>query len=453
MRELATIILAAGQGKRMKSAKAKVLHSLAGKPMLFYPVNAAREIGSHKIIVVVGYQREEVKKTFGDPDIMYAIQNRQLGTGHAVMSARENLVRFNGDILLLSADIPLIKKNTLKKLIDLHRKGKNVVTVLTTRKKNPTGYGRIVRNGDGKILKIIEEKDASSTEKEILEVNSGIYCFNSTFLFKALDSISHHNAQNEYYLTDTIAVARNWGEGVAGLSISDEIELMGVNNRIELALASDQKRKEILERLMLDGVTIINPRETYIDLDVRVGKDTVIYPNTFLMGNTEIGEQCLIESGCQIVESKIGSQVTIKWASVIQGSVIRDRAMIGPFAHIRPNSEIGEEVRIGNFVEVKKTTLGKASRASHLSYLGDTTVGTGVNVGAGTITCNYDGISKHPTVIEDNAFIGSNTELVAPVRIGQGALIGAGSTITKDVPPESMAVGRAKQVNFKKKPK
>ncbi|MBW1679565.1 MAG: bifunctional UDP-N-acetylglucosamine diphosphorylase/glucosamine-1-phosphate N-acetyltransferase GlmU, partial [Deltaproteobacteria bacterium] len=397
MRELATIILAAGQGKRMKSSKAKVLHLLAGKPLLYYPLNIAREIESQKIIVVVGYQREEVKETFSDSDIIYVTQTSQLGTGHAVVSVREILAGFRGDILLLCGDIPLIKKTTLEKLIDIHREGKNLVTVLTTRMKDPIGYGRIVRDSNGTVREIIEEKDASSEEKAISEVNSGIYCFDSKFLFNALDSIARQNAQEEYYLTDIIAVAREQGGRVADLLISDEIEVMGINNRIELARANEAMRKKILERLMLEGVTIINPKDTYIDLDVRVGKDTVIYPNTFLMGDTEIGENCLIEPGCQIVESEIGSQVTIRWASVINGSVIRAGATIGPFAHIRPDSDIGEEVRIGNFVEVKKSTIGKGSKASHLSYVGDATIGSGVNVGAGTITCNYDGVSKHPT--------------------------------------------------------
>jgi len=451
MRKLATIILAAGQGRRMKSSKPKVLHPIAGKPLLYYSLNVAREIRSQKIIVVVGYQQEKIKETFSDPDIIYVTQFSQLGTGHAVVSAREVLAGFFGVILLLYGDIPLIKKATLEKLIGVHHEGESLVTVLTTRMKEPTGYGRIVRDKNGNIRKVIEEEDASPREKRITEVNSGIYCFDSTFLFDILDSLSRQNAQGEYYLTDTIAIARSRGGKVADLFISDEAELAGVNNRIELARASEVIRKEILERLMLEGVTIINPQDTYIDQDVRVGKDTVIFPNTFLMGNTEIGENCLIESGCQIGESKIGSDVTIRWASVINGSVIQDRATIGPFAHIRPNSEIGENARIGNFVEVKHSTLGKESKAAHLSYLGDTTVGLGVNIGAGTITCNYDGVSKHPTVIEDKAFIGSNTELVAPVRVGRGAIIGAGSTITKDVPPGSLAIGRARQINLIKK--
>ena len=452
MKDLVAIILAAGEGKRMKSATAKILHPLAGKPLLFYPLNAARKVKSQKIIVVVGYQGEKVKRTFPEEDIIFVTQWKQLGTGHAAASARDVLTGFKGDVFILCGDIPLIKDSTLETLIALHQEAKNLVTVLTTTMKNPTGYGRIVRDHEGLVQKIIEEKDATPQEKEISEINSGIYCFDAEFLFEALELLSRQNSQNEYYLTDTIAIARDRGKNVGSVCIADETEVLGINNRIELAQTSDVMRMQILEKLMLEGVSIINPKDTYIDFGVTIGKDTVICPNTFLMGDTEVGENCLIEPGCQIKDSKVGSQVTVRLASVIHGSIIRDRATIGPFAHIRPGSDVGEGVRIGNFVEVKKSTIGKGSKASHLTYLGDTTVGSDVNVGAGTITCNYDGVSKHQTIIEDGVFIGSNTELVAPVKIGQGALIGAGSTITRDVPPEHLAISRTKQVNLNRKP-
>jgi bifunctional UDP-N-acetylglucosamine pyrophosphorylase / glucosamine-1-phosphate N-acetyltransferase len=452
MKDLVAIILAAGEGKRMKSATAKILHPLAGKPLLFYPLDAARKVKAQKIIVVAGYQGEKVKRTFPDEDIIFVTQWKQWGTGHAAACARDVLTGFKGHILILCGDIPLIKEATLETLIARHQEEKNLATVLTATMQNPTGYGRIVRNHKGLVQKIIEEKDATAQEKEIAEINSGIYCFDAQFLFEALESLSRKNAQNEYYLTDTIAIARDQGKNVGAVCIADEIEVMGINNRIELAQASEVMRMQILEKLMLEGVSLINPKDTYIDFGVTIGKDTVICPNTFLMGTTEIGEDCLIEPGCHIQDSKIGSQVTVRLASVIHESIIRDRATIGPFAHIRPGSDVGEGARIGNFVEVKKSTIGKGSKASHLTYLGDTTVGSEVNVGAGTITCNFDGVSKHKTIIEDGVFIGSNTELVAPVKIGRGALIGAGSTITRDVPPEHLAISRTKQVNLNRKP-
>lgn len=447
MRELATIILAAGQGTRMKSATAKVLHHIAGKPLLYYSLAAARQIASRKIVVVVGYQEKEVRKAFSSSDLTFVTQQEQLGTGHAVMCARPALNGFTGDILLLCGDVPLIQASTLERLIAAHREKGNIITVLTTNLPDPTGYGRIVRNQAGKITGIVEERDASALEREITEINSGIYCFDGSFLAEAQHSLSQDNAQREYYLTDTVAAARKQGKRIGSLTVSQPLEVMGINNRIELARADKEKRREILEALMLSGVTVIDPEVTYIDLGVRVGKDTIIYPNTVIQGNTVIGENCTIGAGCQITDSTIGSNVTVKWSSVVQESIVRDHAAVGPFAHLRPGSDIGEESRIGNFVEVKKSTLGKGSKASHLTYLGDTTIGSGVNVGAGTITCNYDGFTKHPTIIEDNVFVGSNTALVAPVTVGKGAIIGAGSTITKNVPPEALAVERSKQVN------
>jgi len=451
-RDLAVIILAAGEGKRMKSQMVKVLHPLAGKPLLFYPINTVKNLKPEKIIVVVGHQADRVKERFLDNELIFVTQSPQLGTGHAVACAGEVLAGFKGDVLVVCGDIPLITEATLRKLTTIHQREKNLITVLTTQKNDPAGYGRVVRNSQGLVERIIEDNDASSSEKEIKEVNSGIYCFAAQFLFPALQLLSRKNAQNEYYLTDTIAIAQSQKGTVGALNIIDETEVMGVNNRIDLAQAEEIMRMRILRQLMLEGVSVISPRNTYIDFGVKVGKDTVISPNTFIMGETEIGENCLIEPGCQIKDSNIGSQVIIRLSSVVHESVIRDRAIVGPFAHIRPGSEVGEEVRVGNFVEVKKSTIGKGSKAAHLTYLGDATIGKEVNIGAGTITCNYDGITKHPTIIEDGVFVGSNTELVAPVKIGHGAIIGAGSTITKDVPPETLALSRVKQVNLPKKP-
>ncbi|MBN2468524.1 MAG: bifunctional UDP-N-acetylglucosamine diphosphorylase/glucosamine-1-phosphate N-acetyltransferase GlmU, partial [Deltaproteobacteria bacterium] len=344
---------AAGQGTRMKSSTVKVLHPLAGRPMLHYPVAVARKIGSHKIVIVVGHQQEEVKRAFPDSDLDFAFQSRQLGTGHAVMSARETLSGFKGDILVLCGDIPLIRETTMEGLTEVHRQGKNCATVLTVRKNDPTGYGRIVRGRDGIIQGIVEEKDASPQEREISDVNSGVYCFEAGFLFNALDSLSNRNAQNEYYLTDIIAIAREQGRKVADFLISDEVEVMGINTRVDLAKAQEELRKAILENLMLEGVTCISPKDTYVDYDVRVGKDTVIYPNSFLEGDTEIGESCLIEAGCLIRDSKIGSYVIIRSMSVITASTIEDQAVIGPFAYIKSGCHIDKNGNVGSFREVQ----------------------------------------------------------------------------------------------------
>ncbi|HQO78827.1 MAG TPA: bifunctional UDP-N-acetylglucosamine diphosphorylase/glucosamine-1-phosphate N-acetyltransferase GlmU [Thermodesulfobacteriota bacterium] len=448
MKELATVILAAGQGTRMKSSVVKVLHRVAGKPMLQYPLVAARQIDSQKIILVLGHQENAVREAFPDPDLVIVSQPEQLGTGHAVMCARQALTGFSGDILLLCGDVPLIQTKTLALLVETHQKKENAVTVLTTVKSNPTGYGRIIRDEHGAIRRIIEERDASAEEKRVSEINSGIYCFDGLFLLEALNLLAQQNAQNEYYLTDTVDIARAQKRTVEGIPVSNEYEVMGVNTRIELAQADRLKRIEILETLMLQGVTIIDPGATHIDNDVRIGQDTIVYPNTFIEGNSTIGSGCTIGAGCHIVNSTIGSNVLIKWCSVVHESIVRDKAAIGPFAHLRPGTEIGEEAKIGNFVEVKKSRIGKGSKASHLTYLGDSTIGSDVNVGAGTITCNYDGFAKHPTIIEDDVFIGSNTALVAPVQIGKGAIIGAGSTITKNVPSEALALERSKQINL-----
>lgn len=452
MKALASIILAAGQGTRMHSSRVKVLHLLAGKPLLHYPLVAARSIAAERIVVVVGHQAQEVKACLAAPDLTWVIQSPQLGTGHALMCSREALEGFAGDLLLLCGDIPLIRPATLERLVAFHRQEENAVTVLTAITKDPAGYGRIIRGGGGDIARIVEEKDASAQERAVMEINTGIYCFDAAFVFSALDGLCRQNAQNEYYLTDTVAIAASQGRRVGGVRASCAEEVMGINTRLDLARAYEVLRCEVLERLMRAGVTIIDPHHTYVEPDVQIGKDTTIYPNTYLSDATRIGEGCVIEPGCRIAASTLGDGVVVKSASVIEESVIRKGATIGPFAHVRPQSDIGEGARIGNFVEVKKSTIGPGSKASHLSYLGDASIGAGVNVGAGTITCNFDGVSKYATIIEDDVFIGSNTELVAPVRVGKGALVGAGSTITKDVPPGTLAIGRARQVNLPKKP-
>ncbi|MGQ9693830.1 MAG: bifunctional UDP-N-acetylglucosamine diphosphorylase/glucosamine-1-phosphate N-acetyltransferase GlmU [Thermodesulfobacteriota bacterium] len=453
MPPLAIIILAAGKGTRMKSNLAKVLHPLAGFPMLGLVLNVARRLQPEKLLVVIGFQKELIREKFTTPDINFVDQDEQLGTGHAVLMATPKLKGFRGPILILSGDVPLLKEETLRKLIKFHGENQHILSVLTTRLENPQGYGRILRNKEGQIQRIIEEKDLLPGEESGGEVNTGIYCVEAEFLFAALPSLSDQNAQKEYYLTDIVEKAVKQNKKVGAFLVAESSEVMGINTRQDLARASQILRERIGEQHMLAGVTLIDPQNTYIDYEVQIGRDTVIYPNCYLMGKTFLGENCVVEPGCKIIDTKIGNFVTIKASSVISESILEDRVEVGPFAHLRPQTVLKEEARIGNFVEVKKSTIGKGTKANHLSYLGDATLGERVNVGAGTITCNYDGKRKNPTYIEDEVFIGSNTALVAPIRIGQKALIGAGSTITKEVPAETMAVARAKQVHYPRKKK
>lgn len=429
----------------MKSEKAKVLHEIGGRPMLSYVLDAASELGSQKTVVIVGHQADKVRDLFSESGVIFAEQKEQLGTGHAVMQAGKALSRFKGDVLILSGDVPLITKGTLEGLMDTHKKEKATVTVLTAEPENPYGYGRVIKDPRGNIRKIVEEKDATAKEKTVKEINTGIYCVDSAFLFEALKTIKPQNVQKEYYLTDIVGIAVKDRKRVSASKIRDFKEAMGINSRIELAEAECIIRLKKLNDLMAKGVTIVDPSGTYISPSVKIGPDTVVYPGALISGDTVIGPGCSIGPGSIISDTRIGKGVKIKAYSVIEESEIRDGAFVGPMAHIRPNSVIEKGAHIGNFVEVKKSTIGEGSKANHLSYIGDATIGKGVNIGAGTITCNYDGVRKYQTVIEDNVFVGSDTQLIAPVRIGKGALIGAGSTITEDVPDDSLALSRVKQ--------
>lgn len=453
MTPLAIIILAAGKGTRMKSDLVKVLHPLAGFPMLGFVLGVARRLQPEKLLVVIGYQKELVRQKFPDPDIIFIDQDEQLGTGHAVSMTAPHLQSFQGTILILNGDVPLLSEETLRKFIKFHTENQHTLSLLTARMENPKGYGRVLRNKEGQVLRIIEEKDLRPGEESVQEVNSGIYCVQADFLFAALQNLDDQNAQREYYLTDIVEKGIKQNKRVGALLIPENSEVRGINTRQDLAQVSQILRGRIAERHMLAGVTLIDPQNTYIDYEVEIGRDTIIYPNCYLMGKTSLGQNCVVEPGCKIKDTKIGNFVTIKASSVISESVLEDRVEVGPFAHLRPQTILKEGSRIGNFVEVKKSIIGKGTKANHLSYLGDATLGERVNVGAGTITCNYDGKKKNPTYIEDEVFIGSNTALVAPIRIGQRSLIGAGSTITKEVPPETLAVARAKQVNYPKKRK
>lgn len=448
MSKTAAVILAAGKGTRMKSDLAKVMHKLGERPMIAWPVAAARAAGAERIAVVVGHQAETVQNYFeGAGDISFALQAEQLGTGHAVASAREQLAGFSGTVLILCGDVPLIRPETLTAMLDEHSRREAAVTVLTTHLKNPFGYGRVLKREGKRIVRIVEEKDATPQEREIDEINSGIYCVAADFLFDAVARLRNDNAQGEYYLTDIITLAVEQSRPCFAFTVADPDEVMGINDRVQLATAAKVLRERINERLMLDGVTIIDPAITYIEEGVVIGRDTVVYPGAQISGATIIGAGCLIEAGAVIRDCRLGDRVNVKAGSVLAESLIHEEVAIGPMAHLRPGTELKAHVKIGNFVETKKIVMGEGSKASHLTYLGDAEIGRDVNIGCGTITCNYDGVKKHRTVIGDGVFVGSDVQFVAPVSIGSNSLIAAGTTVTQDVPPDSLALARVPQVN------
>lgn len=448
MGEVAAIVLAAGKGTRMKSELVKVMHPLGGLPMISWPVMVAREAGASIVTVVIGHQSEKVQEYFSDQsDIVFASQDEQLGTGHAVACCRQALSGFTGTVLILCGDVPLITTQTLQLMLDHHSSQRAAVTVLTTCMENPFGYGRVLKDADGKVVAIVEEKDATAAQRSINEINSGIYCVDARFLFAAIGELKNDNAQQEYYLTDIIKAAVAGGKACCAFAVGDPMEVMGVNDRAQLAEAGRVVRQRINRKLMLAGTTIIDPAATYIDHGVSIGKDTTILPNVVISGTTVIGDNCTVESSAIIKDCKVGSGVTIKAASVMTDAIIGNHVSIGPMAHLRPGTELHDEVKIGNFVETKKIVMGTGSKASHLTYLGDATIGRQVNIGCGTITCNYDGVKKHRTVIEDDVFVGSDVQFVAPVSIGRNSLIAAGTTVTSDVPPDSLAIARSPQIN------
>jgi bifunctional UDP-N-acetylglucosamine pyrophosphorylase/glucosamine-1-phosphate N-acetyltransferase len=431
------IILAAGKGVRMKSKLPKVLHPVCGKPMLLWVIDTVQDLSEH-VCVVLGHSAEQIRQVL-PPHVEVRIQKEQLGTAHAVMSAQD-FIDPNDDVMVLYGDMPLVKKETLMKVVDQHKNDENYVTIISTTMADPTGYGRIVRDPVGRFLKIVEETEASDQEKMIKEINTGIYVFKGRALLETLPKIKPDNAKGEYYLTDTVCLL----EKVGIHRVDDSNQFLGVNDRVQLALAQKLKQREILERLMLGGVTVVDPGSTYVEADVEVGCDTVLYPMTFLLGKTKIGEQCVIGPMARIENCTVGNRVRIISSDCV-GATIEDDVSVGPFARLREGTVLKSNVKIGNFVEVKNSKIGSRSKAQHLTYLGDATVGEDVNIGAGTITCNFDGKRKNPTFIEDEAFIGSNSCLIAPVRIGRGAFVAAGSVITEDVPEWSLAIARSRQ--------
>jgi len=439
------IILAAGQGTRMKSKLYKVLHPVCGKPMVQHVIDQVKSLDINEIVTIVGHGAEKVKDQLGEHS-QYALQAEQLGTAHAVQQAGDMLADKEGVTIVVCGDTPLIKAETMEALFKHHEETNAKATILTARAEDPTGYGRIVRNAEGFVEKIVEHKDANEQERSINEINTGTYCFDNKMLFEAIQNVSNDNVQGEYYLPDVIEILKNEGEIVSAYVTDNFAETLGVNDRVALAEAERTMKKRINEYHMRNGVSLIDPDNTYIGPDVKVGQDTVIFPGTTLSGSTVIGSECQIGPNTEISNCEIGNNTVIRQSAAFD-SKIGSEVNIGPFAHIRPDSDIHDEVKIGNFVEIKKAVFGKGSKASHLSYIGDAEVGADVNIGCGSITVNYDGKNKFLTKIEDGVFIGCNSNLVAPVTIGKGAYVAAGSTITENVPGEALALARARQVN------
>ncbi|MGL4911129.1 MAG: bifunctional UDP-N-acetylglucosamine diphosphorylase/glucosamine-1-phosphate N-acetyltransferase GlmU [Romboutsia sp.] len=437
------VILAAGKGTRMKSKFPKVIHKVCGKEMVNHVIDVCKKSGVNDIVTILGHESEVVKEKLPQ-NTMIAMQTEQLGTGHAVIMAKE-YINDEDTIVVLCGDTPLVKEDTLKKLFDYHVDNEYHATVLTTKVENPTGYGRIIRDENQDLLKIVEQKDANEEEKKAKEINSGIYCFNGKSLRESLDLLDNNNAQGEYYLTDTIKIMRDKGQKVGAFNGSTIEELMGVNSRVELSTAEQIMKRRINESHMVNGVTIIDTNATYIEADVEIGNDTIVYPGAMLKGNTKIGSSCVIGMNCSITNSQLGDYTEVE-SSTIVDSTVGENTTVGPYAYLRPKSNIGNNVKIGDFVEVKNATIEDNSKASHLSYIGDAHVGKDVNIGCGVVFVNYDGKNKFKSVVKDGAFIGSNSNLVAPVTVEEKGYVATGSTITDNVPQGALAIARQRQV-------
>jgi bifunctional UDP-N-acetylglucosamine pyrophosphorylase/glucosamine-1-phosphate N-acetyltransferase len=443
---LKVVILAAGKGTRMRSSLPKVLHTLGGKPLISYTLSLAADLAARKTVLVLGHRAQLVQSSTQDIDkYEIVIQDPQQGTGHALLQCLDFFTGFTGTVLVLSGDVPMLLPETVNGILESHRQRGAAVTVLTSNLKDPDDYGRIIRDEDTKPVAIREQKDLLHGEDRITEVNMGVYAFDAPFLARELPRLSNDNAQGEYYLTDLVLAASGSGMTVTTHTLKDPDQALGINTLAELANMEVVMQNEILTKLMDSGVRIMDPATTYVDKTVKIEADVVLHPMTFLQGETTIGTGSVIHPGAVISDSILGEDVTVRPYSVINSSILEKGADVGPFAHLRPGTHLKEDSRIGNFVEVKKSTIGRGSKASHLTYIGDSDLGEGVNIGAGTVTCNYDGFSKHNTVIEDGVFIGSGTMLVAPVRIGNNSIVAAGSTITRDVPPEALGIARGKQ--------
>ncbi len=447
MTDVVAVVLAAGKGTRMKSDLAKVLHPLLGQPLLAYPLAACRHAGVRRLVAVVGHQAEEVQRRLGAPDVAFALQAEQKGTGHAVLCAREALAGAAGTALILCGDVPLIRPETLTRLAEAHRAAGALVTVLSMTPADPGGYGRLVRDEQGRLARIVEHRDATAAERAVTEVNTGTYAVELPWLWSALEGVGTANDQGEYYLTDIVAAAAREGRA-ASLLLPDPDEVMGINSRSHLAEAGAALRARINRGWMEAGVTLEDPGSTWIEPGVALEPEVTLGPGVRLEGATRVAGGARIDQGAIVTDSAIGPGAHVKPYCVLAEATLGPGTQVGPFAHLRPGAVLAEKARVGNFVEMKKSVLGRGSKANHLTYLGDATVGEGANIGAGTITCNYDGVRKHQTAIGDGAFIGSNTSLVAPVAVGSGATVAAGSTVTQDVPPGALGVARGKQRNI-----
>ncbi len=445
MEYIIAVILAAGEGKRMKSKNSKVVHKVCGKPLIKWVYEAVKKSGIDDCVFVVGHRADQVRECLGN-GVSYVVQEKQLGTGHAVMQAGEYLKGKDGTAVVLYGDTPLISEETIKYAVRYHKGNENAVTVISAELEDPTGYGRIIRNKQGDFLGIVEDRDTDDLGKSIKEINSGVYCFNIRDLNEALKELSNDNIQAEYYLTDTVGILMNKGLKVGAVKIGDPNEILGINDRLQMAAASGIIRKRILESHMASGVTIIDPASVYIDEGVKIGIDTIVYPGAYIEGNTVIGEDCIIGPNSRLVNSRVGNGTEINNSVVLDSSIGED-THVGPFAYVRPSSVIGNKVKVGDFVEIKKSVIGDETKISHLTYIGDAEVGRNVNLGCGVVVVNYDGKKKHRTVIGDNAFVGCNVNLISPVEIKDNAYIAAGSTITEEVPENALAVARSRQVN------
>jgi bifunctional UDP-N-acetylglucosamine pyrophosphorylase/glucosamine-1-phosphate N-acetyltransferase len=445
---VAIVILAAGKGTRLKSKHPKVLHEVGGKPLLAHVIGAATNVvPAQDIYAIIGHEADRVRQAVAHTGVGFVLQTEQRGTGHALMVARAALAPYD-QIVVLSGDAPLINPQTIRNLRDFHNSKRPAMTILTAQLQDPTGYGRVIRKSQGSpdVKAIVEEKSATPAQRKIREINSGFYAFDAKLLFAHIDELSNDNPHAEFYLTDLAAILSKVKKRVMAVAANDPHEILGGNTRAELVDIDQRVRMAKCRQLMTEGVTIFYPQTCVIDCDVEIGADTVVEPFVQILGKTRIGSDCRIRSHTVINNSVIGDGVLIRPACMLDEAQVMKGAVLGPYSHLRPGSEIGEGAHVGNFVETKKTRMGRGSKANHLTYLGDTEIGERVNIGAGTITCNYDGEKKHTTIIEDGAFIGSDSTLVAPVKVGRGAYVGAGSCITDDVPPDSLAIGRARQI-------